>query len=131
MSAVSDLFVVKLPQPPTVKGDTKAAGTKEEAGVPVFLTVKTLGSFATGTFFVGLAWKLLKVLLPNSPWIGSAWTPVLISLVYGVAVFCASVSDPGARPKTSAGWIAAVIVGIFNSLLLAAAALGIVGLLRS
>ncbi len=129
MSFVSDLFVVKvLKQPASVKGETRAAGTKDEAGVPVFLTIKTLGSFATGIFFVELVWKLLKVLFPQSAWPSSMWTAVGISVVYGVAVFFASVSDPAARPKNTGAWLAAVIVGMFNSLLLAAAALGIVGL---
>ncbi len=143
MSFFSDLFVVKVrsgaptaPTAPLEKGAAKAAGATDtagakESGVPVFLTVKTLGSFATGTFFVTLVWKLLKVMLPASDWVVSPWTAAGISLVYGVAVFCASVSDPDARPKNSGAWIAAVIVALFNSLLLTAAALGILGLIGS
>lgn len=127
MSFFSKPFVVKV-RPPGVRGETRGAGTTEERGVPVFLTVKTLGSFATGTFFVGVVWKLPKLLFPQSWWATTPWTAVGISLFYGLAVFCASVSDPDARPKSTGAWIAAVIVGIFNSLLLAAAVLGIVGI---
>jgi hypothetical protein len=70
----------------------------------------------------------MKMLLADYHWVTSPWTPFAISLVYGLGVFCASVSDADAKPKSAAGWIAAAIVGVFNSLLLAAAVLGLVKL---
>ena len=109
MSFLSDLFVVKVRSiaGTTEKGNTRAAGASDstgakESGVPVFLTVKTLGSFATGTFFVTLVWKLLKVMLPASDWVVSPWTAAGIALVHGLAVFCASVSDPDAFGRLDA-----------------------------
>jgi len=87
-----------------------------------FITPQSFVTFPVASMLVSLAWTVLRQLFP---WGSSTVVAAVIALAVGAVIFLVTVSDQDARPRTTAGWVVAVVVGFFNSLLLLAAALGI------
>jgi hypothetical protein len=122
--AFRDLF---LATPPTQKAEAEglavAASTEPAPVVGVFITPQSLAAFPGASLAVTVVWALIKKLAPRLG--ASPWVPVLASLVVGIIIFLSTVSDDRAAPKTRSKWIIAVAVALFNSLYLAASALGL------
>lgn len=96
-------------------------GASSQGGVSVFITPESLSSFSGAAVVVGiLAEFLVRVFYFNRD-----VTVVVMSLIVGGVIFALSVEEPGSRPKTFVRWLVAVIIGILNSLLLAAAVEGV------
>ena len=119
--AFRDLFVAR-PRRTHLKGEALAAAAPDGA-VGVFITPKSLATFPGASAGVVVIWALAKRLAPT--WGASQWVPFIAAIAVGGVIFLSSVSDPDAAPKSTAQWIVAVAIGFLNSLLLAAAALGI------
>lgn len=125
---VSNLVVarpraVKEERPELLAGVTAAPPPAPEA-VGAFVTPQSFVSFPVASGLVTLAWALCRQLFP---WGSSTVVPAVIALLIGAVIFLVTVSEADARPKTLASWVVAVVVGLFNSLVLLAAALGISG----
>jgi hypothetical protein len=87
----------------------------------VFLSAQSLVSFPVACAVVGLLWKLVQHYWPGT----SDFVVLYISLVVGFVLFIITITDPSARPK-GLGWLAAILIAVLNSLVLAASALGLV-----
>jgi hypothetical protein len=120
--ALSDAFVVKLRRH-LEKGTTTAAAAPVEGAVAVFLTPKSLTSFPVASSLVCMMWALAKQFFPG--WGTSVGVALAASLVVGLVIFVASTTDPDSRPKSPGQWFVSSAVAFFNSLFLAAAAIGI------
>jgi hypothetical protein len=92
-----------------------------------FVTEQTLASFLGATAVTTIAWKLLAAIYPNT--FGSRLNVVWIALIVGVAVtYLSWPEEEGTKtlvPINSRAGISAIIIGFFNALILAAAAMGI------
>lgn len=120
----NDLFIAKRRMVPS-KGETVAAGEGQPATVGVFITPQSLVSFPVASTLVMIIWGLIQKLV-GAP-AHAPWVPVVIALVLGGIIFITSVNAPDVRPKSTGAWAVAVGIGILNSLLLAASALGVLG----
>jgi hypothetical protein len=101
-----------------------AVGVAEPPSVAVFVTPESLASFPVASLVVTGLWAFAKRMFS---WGGSTTTVVVISLAVGLFIFMASIATPSMRPKTFPGWSVTVFIAFVNSLLLAAAALGVLG----
>jgi hypothetical protein len=123
---LKDLFIIRgsslgLGQPE--KGEMVAAGRARRDSPGVFITPKSISTFPVASFIVTIIWLLAQKLFPA--WGSSIWVPVLASLFVGVVVFLATTSDKEAKPQTPQEWFVSGAVAFFNSLYLAASALGL------
>jgi len=98
------------------------AGTGTE--VPVFITPQSLASFPVASAVVTTLWALAAKMFP---WGASTSVLLVLSLVVGGIIFAISVSSPSSQPKDFKAWLVAGAIAVINSLLLAAAALGVLG----
>lgn len=122
---VSDLFVARTraPEPPSpqlLAGQPPPPPAVSAQGA--FITPQSFVTFPVASGLVTLAWALMRQLFT---WGSSTMVPAVTALLIGAAIFLVSVSDPDARPKAPAGWLVAVLVGLANTMMLLAAALGI------
>jgi hypothetical protein len=93
------------------------AGAKAEGA---FVSSKSLVSFPVASALVTILFKLLQRLLKVNE-----IAILYIAIVIGVLIFLIIINNKDARPTEPIGWIVAVLIGAVNSLLLAAASLGI------
>lgn len=119
--AFRDLFIARTKV--SVPGLAVAAAAAPEASTGVFITPQSLAAFPGASLAVTVIWVLAKKLVPS---IGpSPWVPFIASLIVGAAIFVFTVSDSKAAPKTRWQWVGAIAIAVFNSLYLAASALGL------
>lgn len=116
---IQDL-VNSVARPRRPRGEPVPAG-ETQYSVSSFITPQSLVSFPVATGVVVIVWQLAKLLLPFG---SSSWVPVITSLAIGVLIFGASVSDERAKISTR-DVVIGVPIAVLNSLMLAAAALGI------
>jgi hypothetical protein len=93
--------------------------------VPVFITPQSLASFPVASALVTTLWALSTKMFPT--WGASTAVLLVLSLVVGGIIFSISVSAPTSQPKDFKGWLVGGAIAVINSLLLAAAALGVLG----
>lgn len=105
------------------KGDMLPAGRPKRENPGVFITPKSITTFPVASFVVTLIWVLARKLFPAGG--SSIWIPVVSSLFVGLVIFLATTSDEEARPKGPQSWFVSGVVALFNSLYLAASALGL------
>lgn len=122
-----DLFIIRGPREPK-KGEMVAAGRAKQENPGVFITPKSILTFPTASFVVTFIWLLAQKLFPT--WGSSTWVPVLASLLVGLVIFLATTSDEEAKPKGSQAWFVSGAIAFFNSLYLAASALGLLASFR-
>lgn len=120
--AFRDLFLAR-PQREEPKGLAVAASTEPAPPVGVFITPESLATFPGASLAVTVVWVLIKKLAPRLG--ASPWVPLVASLVIGTVIFVSTISDERAVPRTRSKWIVAIAVALFNSLYLAASALGL------
>lgn len=119
------MFRPYFPATPTVTA-AMVDGNDETAGKGSFVTEQTLASFVGASAVVLIVWKLLARLNPET--FGSSMNTVWIALVVGAAVLYLSWPvKPDGNRVSLLSWDggSALIVGLFNSLILAAASIGI------
>jgi hypothetical protein len=93
-----------------------------QPAVGVFLTPQSLATFPAASSIVTTVWMLLKAVAQNAPWATSGWTVVVIALFVGMLIYMMSY-----RPTTNLrDKVVVVGIAVLNSLMLAAAAFGIV-----
>jgi hypothetical protein len=102
-------------------GKSYAAAT-DGAQVPVFVTPQTFSSFPVMTLVISGCWASLKRLDSD---LTSPWVAVVLSILAGTVILLISVSDPGSKPKSTSKWFIAIVIALFNSLMLAASVLGV------
>jgi len=121
--AVRHLFVARAQ--PAAAGVVRGL-TAGDTGtdVPVFITPQSLASFPVASAVVTTLWALATKMFP---WGASTTVLLVLSLVVGGIIFAISVSSPASQPKEVKGWLVAGAIAVINSLLLAAAALGVLG----
>ena len=120
--AFRDLFLAR-PQGEEPQGLAVAASTESPSPVAVFITPESLATFPGASLVVTVVWVLIKKLAPKFG--ASPWIPVVASLAVGTVIFVSTISDRRAAPRTRSRWIVAIAVAVFNSLYLAASALGL------
>src|SRR5215831_4432936 len=118
--AFRDLFIARTKV--ALPGLAVAAAAAPEASTGVFITPQSLAAFPGASLAVTVIWLLAKRLVPS---IGSSpWVPFIASFV-GAVIFVFTVSDAKAAPETRRQWVVAIAIAVFNSLYLAASALGL------
>jgi hypothetical protein len=117
-----DLFIIRGIREPE-KGEMVPAGRQKRESTGVFITPKSISTFPIASFVVTLIWVLAQKLFPT--WGSSIWVPVMTSLFVGLVIFLATTSDKDAKPQTLQTWFVSGAVAFFNSLYLAASALGL------
>ena len=117
------LFVARAraTEPSNHTGGTAVETSTE---VPVFITPQSLTSFPAASALVTTVWGVTRKFFPT--WGGSYIVLSVISLLVGAVIFTMSVSG-SSQPKAFKGWFVAITIASFNTVLLAAAALGILG----
>jgi hypothetical protein len=93
-----------------------APGSSEGA----FLSAKSLMSFPIASGAVGILWKVMQRF-----WGVGDVAVLYISLAVGALIFLIVVSDENGRPHGIANWIVSIAIGLLNSVLLGASALGL------
>jgi|ERR1700730_2652231 len=116
--AFRDWFLIRT-APVRVKGEAIAAA--EQGSVEgAFISPKSLASFPLAGGVVTILSKLLEHFFK----VGDG-AILYVALGVGLLIFLIGVQSADGRPKDPVGWVVAVLIGLVNSLLLAAAALGI------
>lgn len=111
--------------PKAVVQDSPAApGAGTPHAVPAFITPASLITVSGGTAGVTLLWQVAKMLGGSAA--ESPWVPFGISLVIGTLIYVLSVQDAKVKATTSEK-IVGIFVGFMNSMVLFAAAVGILG----
>ena len=125
---VQKLFVATPWIEPPKKGKAIPTGEATQPGLNVFLTPQSIATFPVASLAVTIVWRLAAKLSPNHG--KSSWVPVITALIIGGVIFMGGLSDEDTKPKSTRPWIVSVVVGILNSLFLAAAALGLLAGLK-
>ena len=118
MNSWRNLFVKGPPLPP--RGQAVAAGAQEIASG--FITPQTLTSFPGAVAVVSIISGVITMLSPDTNY--KTVAPIVASLI-GIIIFIINVTDPRLQPGGSRDWFIAIIVGIVNTFLLIAAAIGV------
>jgi hypothetical protein len=77
-----------------------------------------------GTTAVTILWQVSKLLLGKPA--GSPWVPFVFSLLVGVVIYLASIQDKKVQATTQEK-VVGMFIGFVNSMVLFAAAVGILG----
>lgn len=128
---LSDLVVSRASAPQArAESRSQPRGGEEGKGegegkAGAFITPQSLVSFPVATVVViGLS-KVVGRFWTKMPDGAENYIILGLSLLVGLVIFLLTTTDEAARPKGARGWIVAVIIAIFNSGLLAGAALGV------
>ena len=91
-----------------------------------FVTTATLATFPVASGVITVIWKLLEAVVPNAPAIKSPIVPLVLAILLGAYFVYLDLTDSGQaeQPKTR-NIIQKCVIGLINSLFLAAAVLGI------
>jgi len=116
------LFVAKA-QRQSPKDLIVAAAADAVGSTGIFISPQSLAAFPGASLVVTVVWALVRKLAPVVG--GSPWVPFTVSLVVGAVIFLLTISERAAAPKSTSQWIISVAVALFNSLYLAASALGL------
>jgi hypothetical protein len=108
---------------PTLAPTPAAPGVGSQA-VPAFITPASLLTISGGTASVTLLWQVAKTLVGKPA--DSPWLAFLFSLLIGVAIYLLSIQDAKVQ-ATLREKIVGGFIGFLNSMVLFAAAVGIVG----
>jgi hypothetical protein len=95
-----------------------------DRAVPAFITPASLITVSGGTAAVTLLWTVAKALAGDHA--KSSWVPFGISLVVGLFIYIASLSDKSVRISSREKAVG-VFVAFLNSMVLFCAAMGILG----
>jgi hypothetical protein len=111
--------------PEALAPDSSAApGAATANAVPAFITPASLITVSGGTAAVTLLWQVAKLLAGARA--ESPWVPFGISLLIGALIYVLSIQDAKVKASTSEK-IVGIFVGFMNSMVLFAAAVGILG----
>ena len=122
MGATDVLLTSVSTQNPT-NSDTTGADPTSQTRVSDFLTVQSLTNFATMVGAITLAWKALTEV--SSRIFGSQWTPLALALGWLVVSLVVSAQAQGSARIQGRFWVSAIFIGILNTLVLFAAAIGV------
>jgi hypothetical protein len=92
--------------------------------VPSFITPASLVTVSGGTATVTLLWQVSKLLVGKPA--GAPWVAFLISIMVGSVIYLASIQDEKVH-ATSREKAVGMFIGFVNSMVLFAAAVGILG----
>jgi len=123
---VSSWFVTRAHAVPEATshavGRTPQSPQLAQQAVGAFITPQSLVTFPVASGLVALIWAVFRQLFP---WGASTAVPAVTALLLGVGIFLITVSEPQARPRGVAGWVVAIFIGLANTFVLLAAALGV------
>lgn len=105
-----------------VRGEARPISAGEEVTKGAFITPQSLVTFPVATFVVGLLWKVIEAVFPQTA--GALWVPLVISFLLGTFVYFIGITDPESQMKLREKAIAAV-VAVVNSFYLFASTTGI------
>ncbi len=117
---LADLFIIDRGLDDETLRDV---GDKQARAVGVFTSAQSLVAFPLSTSIVATVTRAGRTIARAE--FDSVAIPLVAALIVGGALFALTVSDPRARPRTSAGWLAMSATAFINGLLLFVAALGI------
>lgn len=118
---------VAAPAPKTVlqgPEQTLPAAAEPAQAVPSFITPASLVTVSGGTAAVTLLWQVSKLLVGKSA--GSPWVPFVISVLVGTVIYLISIQDKKVQ-ATMEEKVVGMFIGFVNSMVLFAAAVGILG----
>ena len=112
------------PRPTSIETGQPEAGNGAAPAVPSFITPASLVSVSGGTAAVTLLWTVSKTLFGARA--DTPWVPFFCALIVGTAIYLISLQDQNTvlTPKDKT---VGIIIAFLNSMVLFAAARGIVG----
>ena len=99
-------------------------GAGDGQAVPSFITPASLVTVSGGTTAVTILWQVSKLLMGQSA--QSPWVPFVFSLLVGTVIYLVSIQDKNVQATTQEK-IVGMFIGFVNSMVLFAAAVGILG----
>ena len=102
--------------------NTSGAAAGNQVQQPAFVTLQSLGSFSGASVAVTAAWKFVQGII-SADWADSRIVPAVLAGLIGIFLFLKAIE--GDKDLGPADWFGTILITVFNTAFLWAAACGI------